>query len=324
MTFIACFNAKYFKMTTSRKKITARPFVKWAGGKGNILTILESQLPDDFDVQKNVTYVEPFVGGGAMLFHMLNTHKNIKRVVINDINEDLIRSYILVKNKPQYLIDLLKPFEIKYADLNEESRRIYYYEVRDNYNHGKLNPDQRAAHFIFLNQTCFNGLYRENASGEFNVPFGRYKKPKICNEDVIMADHQALRNVDIRCGDYRFVLSLLGSGYYFIYLDPPYRPLFGSDNFKQYSKSGFDDHEQQKLKVFCDELSAQECKLMLSNSDSLNEDGSSYFETLYEGFSFNKVLAPRYINAYAAKREKQKEVLITNYDNPQKTLPLIP
>lgn len=295
------------------KGISPKPFVKWAGGKGNLLNILESQLPADFDTQTNVTYVEPFVGGGAMLFHMLITHPNIHRVVINDINKDLIRCYQLVKENPQTLIELLRPFEKRYYELNEDDRRSYFYEVRNEYNNVKLSADQRAAYLFFLNHTCFNGLYRENANGGFNVPFGRYKKPKICNVDVIMADHKVLSKVDIICGDYKSVFSHLGKGYNFVYLDPPYRRLFGSSNFKEYSKSGFGDKEQEDLKFFCDRLTDKGCKLMLSNSDSTNKDGTSYFETLYEGYFFNKILAPRFINAYAEKRQKQAEVLVKNY-----------
>jgi DNA adenine methylase len=281
-------------------------------------------LPADFDDLQNVTYIEPFVGGGAMLFHMLQNHKNIKRVVINDINKDLIRCYQLIKKDPQALIDILYPMEQQFYEKGEEDRKAFFYEIRQHYNTHKIHEDLRAAYFIFLNHTCFNGLYRENGSGGFNVPFGRYKNPKICNVDVIMADHKVLSKVDIICGDYKNILSHLGKGYNFIYLDPPYRPLLGSDNFKQYSKSGFGDPEQVELKVFCDRLSGRGCHLMLSNSDSTNEDGTSYFETLYEGYTFGKVLAPRFINAYADKREKQTEVLITNYDNPKEELPIIP
>lgn len=295
------------------RRIPAKPFVKWAGGKGNLLNILESQLPTDFDSQERATYVEPFVGGGAMLFHMLTTHQNIRRVVINDINRDLIRCYQLVKENPQTLIELLKPFEQRYFVLDEDERRAYFNRVRNEYNNLELTVDQRAAYFIFLNHTCFNGLYRENASGGFNVPFGRYKKPKICNTDVIMEDHKVLSKVDIICGDYKKIVSHLGKGYNFIYLDPPYRPLMGSNNFNQYSKSGFGDPEQVELKVFCDRLTDRGCHLMLSNSDSTNEDGTSYFETLYNGYTFSKLLAQRSISADGQKRKKQSEVLITNY-----------
>lgn len=306
-----------------KKTVVAKPFVKWAGGKGNLLNILESQLPADFDSQARVTYIEPFVGGGAMLFHMLSMHPKIERVVINDINKDLIRCYQLVKENPQTLIELLEPFEQRYYELSEDERRQYYYELRHEYNNAELAADQRAAYLIVLNHTCFNGLYRENASGCFNVPYGCYKKPKICNVDVIMADHEALKKVDIYCGDYKDVFSHLGKGYNFVYLDPPYRPLLGSDNFKQYSKSGFGDPEQVELKDFSDRLTDRGCHLMLSNSDSNNADGTSFFEILYEGYTFGKVLAPRFINAYAERREKQMEVLIKNYDNPKNELQLI-
>lgn len=299
--------------TVTSKNNSAKPFVKWAGGKGNLLYSLESQLPNDFDSHEKVTYIEPFVGGGAMLFHMLTKHPNIQRAVINDINKDLIRCYQLVKDNPLTLIELLKPIEQRFYELNEEERRIYFYEMRHKYNNDEQNEDRRAAILIFLNHTCFNGLYRENADGDFNVPFGRHRKPKICNIDVIMADHAALSKVDIICGDYKIVLPHLGKGYNYVYLDPPYRPLQGSYNFKQYSKSGFGDKEQKELKLFCDRLTMRGCQLMLSNSDSMDNDGTSYFKALYKDYSFDTILAPRFINAHAERREKQAEVLIKNY-----------
>lgn len=305
------------------RRIPAKPFVKWVGGKTNLLKILDSQLPTDFESQEKVTYIEPFVGGGAMLFHMLENHLNIGRVVINDINKDLIRCYQLIKDEPQTLIELLEPFEQKYYELDDEKREQFYYRVREKYNKDNLSENQRAAYMMFLNITCFRGMYRENSSGGYNVPFGHYTKPKICNVDVIMADHKVLSKVDIVCGDYKNVLSHLGKGYNFIYLDPPYRPLPGSNNFNQYSKSGFNDKEQEELKTFCDRLSSRNCHWMLSNSDSFNLDGTSYFENLYKGYVFNKVLAPRFINAHADKREKQSEVLITNYDNAKEKLSFI-
>lgn len=297
------------------KSDVARPFVKWVGGKGNLLETLESQLPDDFDTHDDVTYIEPFVGGGAMMFHMINKHNNIKRVLINDINEDLIRCYQLIKDSPEKLIEILNIFNQTYIDLSEEGKERFYYNIRNYYNNGTLESDQRAAAMIFLNQTCFRGMYRENSEGAFNVPFGNYEKPNICNIDVIMADHKALQKVEIFSGDYKKIFSHIGKSYSFIYLDPPYRPLFDSDNFNQYSKSGFGDKEQKQLKKFCDKLSRKGCKIMLSNSYSTNEDGSSFFETLYEEYNCDKILAPRYINAYAKKREKQVEILITNYEN---------
>lgn len=152
----------------------AKPFVKWAGGKGKLLKLLEGQLPIDFDLQEDVTYVEPFVGGGAMLFHMLNNHQNIKRVIINDVNKDLIRCYQLIKGNPQALIDDLELLERNYNLMSTEaSKKKFYYSIREAYNNAKLDEDLKAAYLIFLNRTCFNGLYRVNQNGKFNVPYGR-------------------------------------------------------------------------------------------------------------------------------------------------------
>lgn len=299
------------------KTISAKPFVKWAGGKGKLLQKLEALLPADFNDLQKVTYIEPFVGGGAMLFHMLNHHKNISRVVINDINPDLIHCYQLIAKTPQILIDRLKDLENNYYSVEFSARKELFYAYRDQYNSEGIHSDERAALFIFLNHTCFNGLYRVNSSGKFNVPYGRYKKPIICNEDLIMADHLLLNSVELvirQPGDYKMVkhnLSKHNSN--FVYFDPPYRPLLGESNFKEYSHCSFGDSEQVDLKLFCDQLSAKGCLLMLSNSDSTNCDGSSYFETLYRGYRLGRILAPRFINAYADKRKEQIEVVLRNY-----------
>lgn len=299
---------------TINESVFIKPFVKWAGGKSSIKKVLYSQLPDDFGNQNNVTYIEPFVGSGAMLFYMLQTHKNIKHAIINDINKDLIHCYRLIKEAPQLLIKLLKPIEKKYCSFDELGQKDYYYATRNKYNSNQLDENQRAALFLFLNHTCFNGLYRENLEGGFNVPFGCYKKPRICNTEVIMADHDILSKVEILCGDYKDVICHIKKGYTFLYLDPPYRPLQGSNNFQKYSKSAFGDSEQEELKAFCDELNEHHCQFMLSNSDSTDFDGSSYFEKLYRGYNIKRILAPRLINAYADKRLKQTEVLISNYE----------
>ena len=295
----------------------AKPFVKWAGGKGNLLKQLEQLLPENFDEQQDVTYIEPFVGGGAMLFHMLTHHKNIRRVVINDINADLIRCYQLIKNNPLLLIDKLRELEYLFYQHEFVDRKELFYIYRDRYNQDGLNQDERAVLFLFLNRTCFNGLYRVNASGKFNVPYGRYKKPLICNEELIMEDHRLLNSVDaiIRVpGDYSLVARHLGHrGLNFVYFDPPYRPLLNECNFKEYSNSPFGDQQQEELKRFCDNLSRRGCQIMLSNSDSKNPDGSSYFEELYDGYAFTRILAPRFINAFPEKRVKLTEVVLMNY-----------
>ncbi len=294
-----------------------KPFVKWAGGKGNLLSKLEALLPANFSDLTNVTYIEPFVGGGAMLFYMLNKYKCIKRAVINDINPDLIRCYQLIKDNPLALIERLKEIENNYYHCDINGRKELYYAYREQYNYKQENIDERAAVFIFLNRTCYNGLFRVNALGKFNVPYGRYKKPIICNEEVIMADHKLLNSIEVIIrppGDYKLVTrNLSHNGYNFIYFDPPYRPLLDESNFMSYSNNPFGDREQEELNFFCDQMGRRGCCIMLSNSDSKNPDGSSYFESLYQGYHVSRILAPRYINAVPEKRVKLTEVLITNY-----------
>ena len=298
----------------------AKPFVKWAGGKGNLLKQLEQLLPDNFDEQQNVTYIEPFVGGGAMLFHMLTHHKNIRRVVINDINADLIRCYQLIKNNPLLLIDKLRELENLFYLHEFIDRKELFYIYRDRYNQDCLNQDERAVLFLFLNRTCFNGLYRVNASGKFNVPYGRYKKPLICNEELIMEDHRLLNSVDaiIRAsGDYTLVARHLGHrGLNFVYFDPPYRPLSDTSSFNDYTKEAFNDDSQVRLKEFCDQVVAGGHSFMLSNSDCKGKnEADNFFDVLYADYHIDRVMASRNVNANGAKRGKISELLVHSYRN---------
>ena len=282
------------------KSVAVKPFIKWAGGKGNLLQEMEKLLPANFDELENVTYIEPFVGGGAMLFHMLNHHKCIKRAVINDINPDLIQCYKLITKTPKVLIDKLSIIEKNYYSVEFSARKDLYYGYRDQYNREGIHPDERAALFIFLNRTCFNGLYRVNATGKFNVPYGQYKKPV---ELIIQQP-----------GDYKFIRQNLSrDNVNFVYIDPPYRPLGNTSSFKGYSNSPFGDKQQEELKIFCDRLLNQNCLIMQSNSDSKTENGESYFDALYEGYDIQRISATRFINAYPEKRMKLKEVIIRNY-----------
>lgn len=297
-----------------QKSIIAKPFVKWAGGKGSLVKLLAAHLPADFCNKKDVTYIEPFVGGGAMLFYMLTNFPNIRRVIINDVNADLILCYRFVKNNPEKLIAQLKRIENEYSQLQTmEEKSIYYYRMRDKYNDNIPMDDERAACFIFLNKTCFNGLYRVNTTGKFNVPFGKYKKPLICDDVLISIDHKLLKNVDIYTGNYSEISKHLGKGYNYIYIDPPYRPLSGTAYFKEYSHNVFDDKEQEKLKKFCDKLTDKGCQIMQSNSNSMDE-GESYFAKLYQEYYIDQIKAHRYINAHVGKREKETELLIMNYN----------
>ena len=297
--------------------VQAKPFVKWAGGKGSVVEQLNKLLPIDFDKLEDVTYIEPFVGGGAMLFYMLNVHRNIRRVVINDINPDLINAYNLVKNNPQLLIDLTSDYQTEYLRRDANGKKQLYYQSRARYNEEILDDNQRAALFLFLNHTCYNGLFRVNALGRFNVPFGRNVSPGLDNPETIMATHQALKSIEITIlspGDYKRVASHLSSrGTNFVYFDPPYRPLSLTSNFKEYSNDPFGDEQQVELKRFCDKLNRKGCLFMLSNSDSKNSDGSSYFEALYSDYRITRIDVPRYINADGQGRSKIKEILIRNY-----------
>ena len=186
----------------------AKPFVKWVGGKGQLIEQLDALLPADFDRWENVTYIEPFVGGGAMLFYMLQSHPNIKSAVINDINEDLTTCYKVVRDNPDRLISSLKQIQKEYYSLqSDDSRKEFYLRMRDEYNTKELNSIRNTTLFFFLNRTCFNGLYRVNKSGLFNVPFGKYETPMICDPNTIYADSELLQNVEICTGDYQQTLS---------------------------------------------------------------------------------------------------------------------
>lgn len=311
-------------MVTRKAKLqskVSKPFVKWAGGKGSLVKLLSTHLPDDFREKDNVTYIEPFVGGGAMLFYMLTHFTNIRRVIINDVNEDLIFCYKLIKKSPQTLIEQLKRLENEYSKLSDiEDKSRYYYFIRGKYNSKKVIDEEKAAYFVFLNKTCFNGLYRVNTSGKFNVPFGKNKNPTICDERLILSNHELLKMVDIYSGDYSEIITHLGRDYNYVYIDPPYRPLSGTAYFKEYSHNVFDDKEQEKLKEFCDILTKRGCKIMQSNSNSLDDNGDSYFVKLYQGYHITQIEAHRYINAHVGKRKKQIELLIKNYQTNDKSV----
>lgn len=299
--------------------MSAKPFVKWAGGKGKLLDTIDNKIPREF-LDGPVTYIDPFVGGGAVMFHILKNHPNFNRVIINDINPALINCYRIIQQSPDQLIEGLRELELLYyACQNREERTELYMAMRDEYNAPELNRNslRAAVLFMFLNKTCFNGLYRENKVGAFNVPLGSYVHPTICNVDSIRYAHQTLQGVTILCGDYKGILEHIDwNENNFFYFDPPYRPLLGATNFKNYSRTEFGDTQQEELAEFCGLIHQHGGKFLLSNSDSEIEEGVNYFERLYEheGYIFERVYAPRYINAYVSKRENASEVLIHNYE----------
>ena len=292
----------------------AKPFLKWAGGKGQLLEQLDELLPKDLGTRKHVLYVEPFVGGGAMLFHVLSKYPNIEKAVVNDLNRDLIDCYATIKEHPEELISALRELQQRYSDCSdEESRKAMYLEKRNMYNAHESGKTETAALFIFLNRTCFNGLYRVNSQGKFNVPFGKAVNPQICDEETIRADSELLQKVELRCGDFETVgKSVRGKA--FFYFDPPYRPLTQTAAFTAYSKCGFGDEEQRRLSDFCRVLDSKGHQWLLSNSDPHNVDPNDmFFETLYKGFEIRRVFASRMINSNASGRGRITELAIRNY-----------
>lgn len=294
----------------------AKPFIKWVGGKGQLIEQLEALLPADFAERENVTYIEPFVGGGAMLFYMLQTYPNIKSAVINDINPDLTLCYQVVRDNPTELIKSLNAIQSDYYALRtEEERKMFFLQQRERFNSKSLNEIDNTTLFFFLNRTCFNGLYRVNKSGKFNVPFGKYTTPTICDSATIYADSKLLQKVDIMTGDFEQTFAKI-EGNTFFYFDPPYRPLSNTSSFNDYTKEDFNDNAQIRLKLFCDRLNENGVNFMLSNSDCLGKDGTDrFFDDLFIDYSIERVWASRNVNAIASKRGKLTEIVVNNYHN---------
>lgn len=252
-------------------------------------------------------------GGGAMLFHMLQHHPNITYAVINDINPDLTTCYEVVKSQPETLIQSLLQIQTEYHALSdEETRRDFYMQMRENFNTKSLNPIENTTLFFFLNRTCFNGLYRVNRKGLFNVPFGKYAHPTICDANTIMTDSELLQRVTILHGDYQQTLAHAGKHTLF-YFDPPYRPLSNTSSFNDYSAEAFDDVAQVRLKEFCDQVHVAGHRFMLSNADCFSHNSDRFFEDLYVNYDIQRVWASRNVNANASKRGKLQELLIRNF-----------
>ncbi len=286
----------------------AKPFIKWAGGKGQLLEQLDTYLPEDFGDRRNITYIEPFVGGGAMLFYMLQRYPNIQHAVINDVNSDLTTCYRTVRDTPEELITSLTEIQNAYNELQtEEARRDFFLAVRDRYNEKNLDPIENTTKFIFLNRTCFNGLYRVNKKGLFNVPFGKYVNPQICDPATIRLDSELLQRVEILTGDFEATLEHVSDGYNFFYFDPPYRPLNASSSFNSYSKEDFNDEEQIRLRDFCARLNGRlGIGWMLSNADcSAKNPEDTFFHVLYEVYNRTRLFGKDGINY----------IIIRNYQN---------
>lgn len=296
-----------------RNAVPPKPFVKWAGGKGQLVGELEKMLPAVGE-KKLTKYVEPMVGGGALLFTVLAKY-NFEQVYISDINAGLVNAYRVIKNDVDSLVARLSEMQERFLPMDENGRKECYYAARETFNRLALSEEnavEKAALFIFLNKTCFNGLYRVNRKGQFNVPMGAYKNPCICDEDNLRNVSNALQNVEIVCGDYSRSARVIDEKT-FVYLDPPYRPISETSAFTSYNADAFDDNEQIRLARFIDEMNKAGAKIVLSNSDPQNVDeGDTFFEKLYKSYKIKKVNATRMINSRADSRGKIKELLICN------------
>lgn len=284
-----------------------KPFVKWVGGKRQLLDAILARMPLDDLASGRLHYAEPFVGGGAVFFELCQ-QMHLKRAVLNDLNGVLMAAYRAIQQDLPALLLSLQSLERHYLSLpSEESRKAYYLEQRDIFNVPQARTVEQAARLIFLNKTCFNGLYRENSKGGFNVPFGKRVAPLICDEPTLRADSLALHGVHLLCGDFAEVLDHLTAPT-LVYLDPPYKPISQTSSFNSYTKEAFDDEDQERLATFCRQLTREGHRFILSNSDP----GDGYFDRLYDGFTVGRVLARRNVNADPTKRGVLSEVLITN------------
>ena len=294
------------------KYITVKPFVKWAGGKSQLLNEIRAKYPKKID-----KYCEPFVGGGAVLLDVLaNCHP--KEVLINDINGELVNTYSQIKNNVDKLIKMLSEMQESFWSKNDVDRMGMYTSKRARFNDIKVNGDdkinlEKAALFIFLNKTCFNGLYRVNRKGLFNVPIGSYKNPPICDAENLKNISKLLQNVQIKCGDYSECEDFIDENT-FVYIDPPYRPLTATASFTSYSENEFGDKEQIELGKFVDRISAKGAKVVVSNSDPKNTDENDcFFDDLYSSYTVKRVSAKRMINSKASGRGSIKELIICNF-----------
>lgn len=299
----------------------AKPFLKWAGGKTQLLQQFSNYFPKELKNGEIENYYEPFLGSGAVFFFIKQNYP-IKKAFLTDINEELILTFNVVKSDVTELIEELKNLKEDFISLKPNEQELFFYNIRDIYNQKKSSIDfnnysskwiSRAAQMIFLNKTCFNGLFRLNRKGEFNVPFGRYRSPQILNEENLLRCSEELQIADIFLTDFENIKDYITSKF-FIYFDPPYRPISKTSSFTSYSKYNFTEEDQKRLAKFYGELGINGNKLMLSNSDPKNENPSDhFFERLYDKFNIIRVQANRMINCNGDKRGKINELLILNY-----------
>ncbi|ERN40184.1 DNA adenine methylase (dam) [Rubidibacter lacunae KORDI 51-2] len=299
----------------------AKPLLKWAGGKTQLLSSIDTYFPPQLKEGRISRYIEPFVGGGAVFLHVAQ-HYNVSEIVLYDLNPELASIYKVVRTDVDALIECLSQLQSDYLRLDTGDRKDYFYQQRERHNAARVAIDwhaysaawvERAATLLFLNRTCFNGLFRVNSKGDFNVPHGRYVKPRICDAENLRAVSHFLQRAKIYCGDFTDCRDLVDSNT-FVYFDPPYRPLSKTANFTAYSTQAFSDREQQRLCEYYSDLHQVGARLMLSNSDPHNIDAEDdFFDCLYADFRIERVRASRSINSDATKRGQINELLILNY-----------
>ena len=305
---------------TNETTNTPKPFLKWAGGKTQLLPQLNELLPTKLKANAIKTYIEPFVGGAAMFFNLYKSY-DFKMVYLFDTNQELIILYNVIKNDLELLIKELSDISKEYFSLSEQKRNAYYYTRRNEYNNFDKTIDaniynqkfiRRAALTIFINRTCFNGLYRVNSQNNFNVPVGKYKNPRILDEENLRNVSATLQIANIKHCDFSETLKYTDSDT-FIYYDPPYRPISKTSAFTAYSANDFDDNEQLRLKKLFDACHKKGALQMESNSDPTNYIKDTFFDDLYTDYKIHRVKASRIINSNAKKRGPIRELVITNY-----------
>ncbi|MGN0573283.1 MAG: Dam family site-specific DNA-(adenine-N6)-methyltransferase [Acutalibacteraceae bacterium] len=292
---------------------SVKPFLKWAGGKGQLLKEIEKYYP--FANANFFKYAEPLVGGGAVLFDILSKY-DLKEIYISDTNTELMNTYKIIRDNVSCLVEMLEQIQSEYLSLEVSQRKEYYYTKREKFNELKSNnifDTEQAALMIFLNKTCFNGLYRVNQKGHFNVPMGSYKNPLICDEKNLRAVSDKLQHVEIVCGDYKKSADFIDE-HTFVYFDPPYRPITDTSGFTAYTEKPFDDNSQIELAQFVKEMHNKGAKIVVSNSDPKNINADdNFFEDIYSIFNITRVDASRMINSNSKNRGRIKELLISNF-----------
>lgn len=307
---------------SKRKYTDAKPFLKWAGGKSNLLTQFDEYLPSRLKDRKVKRYIEPFVGGGALFLHIARYYP-VQEYVIADINPELYIGYQAIKYDVPQLCERLEELEWRYKRRDEEGRKEMFYQVRELYNaqrelvheveYGQTWVE-RAAQLIFLNHTCFNGLFRVNSKGFFNVPFGRYKNPRIWNPRNLKDLSLVLQDTLILHSDFEDIEGFADENS-FVYFDPPYRPISKTSSFAAYARGSFNDDDQRRLAQFAHRLHNRGVSWMLSNSDPKNENPDDhFFEEIFGHFTIERVTASRKINSNAKKRGRIREILVNNQD----------